>query len=192
MLGALISPTDPIAVIGILKTLGAPKDLETKIAGEALFNDGVGIVVFLGLLGVLGGRERSSISGFASCRRRSGASLGFALGWAAYAMIKSVDDYQVEILLSLGLVMGGYSLAQRRHVSRPLATVVAGLLIGTYGRSFAMSDQTRAHLDTFWELVDELMNVVLFVLIGLEVLLITLTLPRLAAALMPRAVREGS
>ena len=173
LFGALISPTDPISVLGILKKAGAPKSLEVKITGESLFNDGIGVVMFIIILEIAVGGHPVTAGHIALLfieEAVGGVLFGLAVGYLAYRMLKSVDHYQVEILITLALVMGGYALANRLHTSGPLAVVVAGLLIGNHGRALAMSDVTREHLDTFWELVDEILNAVLFVLIGMEVL----------------------
>jgi CPA1 family monovalent cation:H+ antiporter len=187
LFGALISPTDPIAVLSIFKTMGAPKSLEMKMAGESLFNDGVGVVIFLGILEVATGIHKVS-AGYVGLlliqETIGGACLGLGLGFLTYRMLKSVDNYQVEILISLALVAGGYALAGTLHFSGPIAIVVAGLLIGNQGRLFAMSDETRLQLDTFWELVDEILNAVLFVLIGLEILILSFTKQYLLLSLL--------
>ena len=187
LFGALISPTDPIAVLGILKQSNAPKSLEAKIAGESLFNDGVAVVMFLVIARIAaGGTDMSAADVILIFSQEAigGILFGLVAGGVTYWMLKSVDNYQVEILLTLALVTGGYSLAEVLHLSAPIAIVVAGLLIGNHGRVLAMSELTREHLDTFWELVDEILNAVLFVLIGLEVLVLVFIQEYLIAGLL--------
>ncbi|MEJ2665729.1 MAG: sodium:proton antiporter, partial [Deinococcales bacterium] len=171
--GALISPTDPIAALGILRRLGVRHDVETLVVGESLFNDGVGIVVFLAALNfaTLSAGHGATEGTLALFVREAlgGLALGFVLGLVTFLLLRAVDQYTVEVLLTLALVAGGYALAGAAHMSGPLAMVVAGLFIGNRGRMLAMSATTREHLDTFWELIDEILNAVLFVLIGLEV-----------------------
>lgn len=187
LFGALISPTDPIAVLGILKSANAPKSLEVKIAGESLFNDGVAVVVFLIIAGIASGTAEvtaGSITTLLLTEAVGGAVLGLALGWFTFALLRSIDHYEVEVLLTLALVLGGYALAGKLHVSGPIAMVVAGLVIGNHGRAKAMNEVTRHHVDMFWTMLDELLNALLFVIIGLEVVVLTFSGAYLMAALL--------
>jgi len=187
LFGALISPTDPIAVMGILKSAGIPKNLELVIAGESLFNDGVGVVIFSILMGMLMmGKVPSFDEGLGLLTREAGGGLlyGLILGYVTFRLLASIDNYQVEVMLTLAAVMGGYLLASKLHVSGPLAMVVAGLVVGNHGREFAMSHTTRQYVDMFWEMIDDILNAVLFVLIGMEVLVIAFSFNLILAALV--------
>ena len=185
--GVLISPTDPIAVMGILKKVGAPKAIEVKITGESLFNDGVAVVLFIVVLELATGQSEVSMSHISLLFLKEaigGTIYGLIIGYIAYLFLKSIDDYQVEVLITLALVTGGYSLAQHLHISGPIAIVVAGLMIGNKGRRLAMSENTRKRLDDFWELIDEILNAVLFLLIGIELLIIQISQNYILAALL--------
>ena len=193
--GAIVAPTDPVAVIGILRRSGVAAGLRALIAGESLFNDGFAVVVFATLAGLAAGSvhlHAGELALFLAEEALGGAALGLALGWVGYLALRSIDSYQIEVLITLALVAGGFALAGLIHVSGPLAVVVMGLFIGNRGRRLGMSEKTREHLDSFWELLDEVFNAVLFVLIGLELLVIDLHPAALAAGAVAIVVVTGS
>ncbi len=184
LFGALISPTDPIAVLGILRSAKAPTELAVQISGESLFNDGIGVVLFM----TISEASRSGHvtgTGMALLFAREtlgGAAFGLALGYLGFRLLRSIDDYSVEVLITLAVALGGYALGERLHVSAPIAAVVAGLIVGNQGRRLAMSKLTREHVDVFWKLVDEILNAILFLALGLEATRLTVGPGMLLAA----------
>ncbi|MCS6796728.1 MAG: sodium:proton antiporter, partial [Raineya sp.] len=186
--GALISPTDPIAVLGILSRANVPKKIEVTIVGESLFNDGVGVVIFVLLLNIIHvGIEKIEATDVAWLVIREvlgGLALGFLLGWITYELLRRIDHYQTEVMITLAVVMGGYLLARKLHVSGPLAMVVAGLFTGSIVKKEAMSQTTRDYVHKFWEMIDVLLNAVLFLIMGFEIIIIQFDWDYLYASVM--------
>ncbi|USD60812.1 sodium:proton antiporter [Vibrio sp. SCSIO 43140] len=174
LFGALISPTDPIAVLAIVKKLDAPQRVSTQVEGESLFNDGFGLVIFVTLFTIAFGTEAPTVGSVTMLFLQEaigGIVYGFVLGLVFHYLISSTDDHSMELLLTIGIPTAGYAFAEFLHVSGPLSMVVSGIMIGNWTRYIGFSKQSEEHLDHFWELVDEFLNGVLFLLIGMSMLL---------------------